>query len=187
MDVLRKQTGRLTGLIEDTLSLSRLDLGHGKIEMIPVNLNQIIEPIVVAHQPHAEFSGLTLITNLQTDLPLIPGEPNQMSQVITNLITNAINYTAAGKIEVTTQDAADKASICLEVKDTGVGIDSEDKKHLFERFYRGKHTGQSNIPGTGLGLAIIKEIVDLHEGQIEIESEPGKGTTFRIYFPYPTL
>ncbi|MCB9421345.1 MAG: GAF domain-containing protein [Ardenticatenaceae bacterium] len=184
MEVIRKQSGRLTGLIEDTLSLSRLDLGHAKIEMVPVQLNQIIQPIVAAHQPHAELSSLKLTTELQADLPLVAGEPNQLSQVITNLVTNAINYTPSGNIHVSTSGVADRSSICLEVKDTGIGIDEEDQKHLFERFYRGKNTGQSNIPGTGLGLAIVQEIVKLHEGQIEIESEPGNGTTVRIYFPY---
>ncbi len=183
MGIIRKENGRLTRLIEDTLSLSRLDVERAKIEMVPVNLTEVVEPIVVAHQTRAESSGLSLTTHLSTDLPLLLGEPNQLSQVAAQLVTNAVNYTPAGKIEVNTYNTADKSSVCLEVKDTGMGIDSEDEKHIFERFYRGKNTGQSNIPGTGLGLTIVKEIVILHEGQIEIESELGKGTTFRIYFP----
>lgn len=183
LGIIRKENGRLTRLIEDTLSLSRLDVERTKNEMVPVNLTEVVEPIVAAHQTRAESSGLSLTTHLATDLPLLLGEPNQLSQVVSQLITNAINYTPSGKIEVKTYAVTDTSSVCLEVKDTGIGIDSDDEKHIFERFYRGKHTGQSNIPGTGLGLAIIKEIVNLHEGQIEIESEPGKGSTFRVYFP----
>jgi signal transduction histidine kinase len=72
------------------------------------------------------------------------------------------------------------------VQDTGVGIDPQDMPHIFERFYRGQNVRQSGIPGTGLGLAIVKEIVNLHEGSIEIESALGKGTTFRIWLPVVT-
>jgi signal transduction histidine kinase len=73
--------------------------------------------------------------------------------------------------------------VCLDVSDTGIGIDSEDLGHIFERFYRGSQVRQSEIHGTGLGLAIVKEIVDLHDGVIQLSSEVGKGTRFRVYLP----
>jgi signal transduction histidine kinase len=183
MDVIRKETSRLTKLMEDTLSISRLDIDRTKLKMTPVNLNEIINVVVAQYQPHVKLAELALTINLQANLPIIQGDSKQFSQVITQLITNAINYTTSGKIEVTTFAITDDDYICLEVKDTGMGIDDEDQKYLFERFYRGKNTGQSNIPGTGLGLAIVKEIVNLHSGRIELESTLGKGSTFRIYFP----
>jgi len=71
----------------------------------------------------------------------------------------------------------------LIVEDTGMGIDPEDLPHLFERFYRGRRTGKSHVPGSGLGLAIVKEIVDLHRGRVEVESEVGQGSTFRVLLP----
>jgi len=96
-------------------------------------------------------------------------------------VSNAIHYTHEGGVKVRTY--LEKDYVCLEVKDTGIGIDADDKPHLFERFYRGKRVRQSKIPGTGLGLAIVKEIVDLHESAIDIHSEIGKGSTFTIRFP----
>jgi signal transduction histidine kinase len=113
------------------------------------------------------------------DLPAVRGEENQLAQVITNLIGNAINYTQAGEIYIST--GSKDAQVLIEVRDTGLGIAPDDLPHLFERFYRGHHTRQ--IRGTGLGLAIVKEIVDLHDGRIEVESEVGVGTTLRVWLP----
>jgi signal transduction histidine kinase len=84
-------------------------------------------------------------------------------------------------VYVSTHQTIDQ--ICLDVTDTGMGIHPEDKAHLFERFYRGKRVRQTKIHGTGLGLAIVKEIIDLHDGKIEVISEVDKGSTFSVYFP----
>lgn len=183
IDVIRKESDRLTKLMEDTLSISRLDTGSTKLEKTDINLNEIITTITAQFRSRAELADLKLIIDLQPDLPVIQGNAKQISQIVTQLMTNAINYTTAGSIEVTSFETTNGDSICLQIKDTGSGIDDEDQKHLFERFYRGKNTGQSNIPGTGLGLAIVKEIVMLHDGQIELDSKPGQGSTFRIILP----
>lgn len=183
MNVIREQTGRLTALIEDTLSLSRLDLGRAKVKMTAVDLNSVVEAVVTAHLPRVEMAGLTLLTTLQPSLPPVNGEPNQLAQVITNLLVNAIVYTQQGQIVIETYSLPDEKSVCLKVKDTGTGISPDDQSHVFERFYRGRNTGQSNIPGTGLGLAIVKEIVDLHEGRVRIESESEQGTAVYVHLP----
>ncbi|MCI0394980.1 MAG: ATP-binding protein, partial [Chloroflexi bacterium] len=116
-------------------------------------------------------------------LPPIWGARNHLAQVITNLLANAVNYTPEGSILVRTLANADTAEAGFEVADTGIGIEPEDLPHLFDRFYRGRRTGQSDIPGTGLGLAIAKEIVDLHLGRIEIEKRDSQGTIFRVWLP----
>ncbi|HLF26290.1 MAG TPA: PAS domain S-box protein [Anaerolineae bacterium] len=181
MQVLKEQADRLVQLVEDILNLSRLELGAQKAQFVPVSLNPLAEQIILAYRASAELVGLRLIFTPGADLPAVQGESNQLAQVITNLIANAIHYTAHGQIEVSTHATA--GQVCLEVRDTGNGIEPQDMPHLFERFYRGKHVGQSDKPGSGLGLAIVKEIVDLHGGRIEAESTVGQGSIFRVYLP----
>jgi signal transduction histidine kinase len=101
--------------------------------------------------------------------------------MITNLVTNAIRYAPGGQVKVTTSHK--EGWVCIKVKDTGLGIDSQDTPHIFERFYRGRNVRQSGMHGTGLGLAIVKEIVDFHAGEIEVESKQGKGSTFWVWLP----
>ncbi|MBI5567943.1 MAG: sensor histidine kinase [Chloroflexi bacterium] len=97
--------------------------------------------------------------------------------LITNLISNAIKYTRAGAGAVLTYTEADR--LCVQLRDTGLGVAPEDLSHLFERFYRSKQAAQSSIPGTGLGLSIVKEIVEAHGGTVEVASELGVGSMFR--------
>lgn len=183
LHVLQQQTDRLNNLLEDVLSLSRLEMGQHDIQMAPVDLNPVIEQVVTAHRPRAEMDGLMIQVDLQSDLPPVRGERNQLAQVMTNLLSNAINYTPEGLIVVRTRWLEEGHQACLEVSDTGLGIPEADRPYLFDRFYRGQQAGQSTIPGTGLGLAIVKEIVDLHRGEITVESNVGEGTTFSIYLP----
>jgi signal transduction histidine kinase len=107
-----------------------------------------------------------------------------LAQVINDLLSNAFNYTEKGFVQVRTYPDNLNNHVVLEVADSGIGIDPEDQPHLFERFYRGRHTGQSDIPGTGLGLAIAKEIIDLHRGFIEVDSKEEGETVFRVRLPY---
>jgi signal transduction histidine kinase len=146
-----------------------------------VDLNELTQQVVVAHQAVADLSELDLCFEPCPGIPLVYGEPNQLARLITNLVANALRYTFEGKVIVRTFQV--DHSSCLEVIDTGIGIDPEDLPHLFERFYRGRRVRQSDIPGTGLGLAIVKEIVDLHAGEINVESESGKGSRFTVRFP----
>jgi PAS domain S-box-containing protein len=178
---LRGQIERLTQFVNTILDLSRLELGRGRIEFAPVNLNDVVDQVTVALAPRAEASGLRLTMHCADSLPPVRGEFNQLAQVATNLIANAINYTANGRIEVST--GLEGEQVCLQVQDTGMGITPDDIPHLFERFYRGERAGQSQIAGSGLGLSIVKEITDLHNGTIEVESEVGKGTTFKVRLP----
>ncbi len=176
--VLKQQADRLAQLVEDILDLSRLELGSGEIAFAQVDLNHLVDQVVTAHQAVADHANLSLTFEPGSDLPSVRGEVNQLAQVVTNLVINALNYTPAGSVQVRTY--LEDGHVCLAVEDTGPGIDPEDLPHLFERFYRGRSVSQGRIRGTGLGLAIVKEIVDLHKGSIEIDSQQGKGTTFTV-------
>lgn len=181
--VLQEETRRLENLVRDILDLSRLEMGIISIEMDWQKFNEVVEQVVVANQPRAEAKGLALTYDLGQNLPKIWADASQMNQAVSNLVANAINYTTDGEILVTTSFDPENQRIHLTVEDTGLGIEPEDLPHLFDRFYRGKHAGQSTIPGTGLGLAITKEIVDRHGGTIDVDSTLGKGTIFTLDLP----
>lgn len=184
--VLQQQANRLTKLVEATLGLSRLEISVDNMAISAVNLNDIVEQIVLEHQARADALNIQLSSSLQPNLPTIWGEATQLTQLTTNLVTNALNYTPEGYVHVETF-LADEKTICLKVSDSGIGISEAELPHLFDRFYRGQLTGQSNIPGTGLGLAIVKEIVDLHQGKIEVTSHVQKGSVFLIQLPIDKL
>lgn len=181
IDVLRQQTQRLSQLVEDILDLSRLELAREHVAFGPADLNAVVDQIVMAQLARAETAGLTLTFISTENLPLVHGDVHQLSQVVTNLIVNALNYTTTGYVRVATALEADR--VRLSVEDSGLGIDADDLPHIFDRFYRGHLSRQRNIPGTGLGLAIVKEIVELHNGRIMVDSCVGQGTTFRVYLP----
>jgi PAS domain S-box-containing protein len=178
---LREQIQRLIQFVNTVLDLSRLELGKGRITFEAVNLSEVVDQVTDALAPRAEANGLRLIVQCEGEMPPVRGEFNQLAQVATNLVANAINYTANGRIEVITRLVDNQ--VCLLVKDTGMGIAADDLPHLFERFYRGDRAGQTQIAGSGLGLSIVKEIVDLHGGTIEVESEVGRGSTFKVLLP----
>jgi PAS domain S-box-containing protein len=186
LSILRDQTDRLVHLITDVLNLAQLEFAEGRVAFETVDLNTLLEQLVSAHRLQAETAGLNLCFIPLPGLPPVRGDRNQLSQVVTNLLTNAVNYSQSGEIRVVTCLDANGEHACFSVRDDGVGVEEEDIPHLFERFYRGRRTSQSNIPGTGLGLAIVKEIVDLHGGEVQIESNAGAGATFRVVLPVAT-
>jgi PAS domain S-box-containing protein len=180
MDVVREQSQLLVNIVEDTLDLSRLGRAkESREEFEPVDLNQLAEQVVTAHKPLADNSGIALLFEPDPLIPHILGEHNQLARLIANLVRNAIHYTMSGSVFVRT--CVKDGHVCLQVADTGMGIEAEDLPHIFDRFYRGRNVRQSKIHGTGLGLAIVKEIVNFHNGKIEVESEVGKGSTFTVW------
>jgi signal transduction histidine kinase len=183
ISILQQQAIRLTNLVEATLGLSQLEIGSQNQAFMPIELNPIIQEVLLGHQGRADAFGITLSQNLQPNLPLLLGNKIQLVQLITNLVTNGIHYNEKqGEIKIDTF-VTNENQVCLRISDDGVGIDAQELPHLFDRFYRGQRTGQSNIPGTGLGLAIVKEIVELHQGKISVESRLAEGTVFSVLFP----
>ena len=168
-------------LIEDILDVSRLDRDLADLTLAPLDLNAVLNQVVAGQQARAEAAGLTLTFEPAVDLPVARGDLNRLSQVATNLIANALNYTSTGTVCVRSFGAAQRLG--FEVRDTGMGIAPEDLPHLFQRFYRGQRASQSSVRGTGLGLSIVKEIVEAHGGTVEVESQVGVGSTFRVWLP----
>jgi signal transduction histidine kinase len=202
METLHREANLLARLIEDLLQLSRLELGMVRPELRPVDVNRLVTLLVGDRALLFANRGLTLEASVEPGLAPVQADEKMLTQVLTNLMTNAMNYTPAeGKVIVSTharrrgeggdvtgaaQDPAGEtgpAWVTLSVADTGPGISAEDQARLFERFYRGEAAHQSGAPGTGLGLAISQELVARHCGHITVESEVGHGSTFSVWLP----
>jgi PAS domain S-box-containing protein len=187
LDVIGRELQRLRSLIEDLLNLSRLDLGHVTFRPVLSDLNKLIQTLVNDRQALSKERGLALRTELLPDLAPISLDEPTMVQAVSNLLTNALNYTPAGgevliKTIFSKDDGIPQAGFSVE--DTGLGISTEDLPHLFERFYRGGAARQSGAPGTGLGLAIVKQVVDRHNGRIVVQNDPvRRGTKFTVWLP----
>lgn len=183
LKVVKSQADRLGQLITDILNLSKLEVESTAVTFTTLDLNRLVETVVDEHRPQAQAAGLQLDCTLAVNPLFIRGNHSQLVQVVTNLLTNAIHYTSQGYVQVSTQWDEAQRMMLLTIKDSGMGIPEQERPLLFDRFYRGERTGQLSVPGTGLGLAIVKEIIDMHQGKIELESKVDVGSTFYIYLP----
>lgn len=183
LNVLNLQTGRLIELVESILRLSQLDLNQDNDAWTRINLNDVAAHVLDKYQFQARRKGLNLLFTPHTDDLSVRGSFKQLAEVTTILLENAIKYTETGEIRLNTFSDPVSACACLQIEDTGIGVAADDIPHLFDRFYRGRGASQSNMPGMGLGLNIAQSIVALHNGSIEVSSNLGVGTRFRVALP----
>lgn len=186
LETLARESDRLRFLIDDLLSLSRLEAGTTVFNPSPVDLSALLTALVADRRGLASQKDLDLLIEAQEDLPPVLGDERLLSQVFTNLLTNAMNYTPAGgeiTVRIGQGDKGGASWITAEVTDTGLGIPEEEKPRIFQRFFRGHASQNTQAPGTGLGLAICREIIHLHSGRIEVDSQLDKGTTFAVWIP----
>ncbi len=179
--MLERETTRLERLIEDILDLSRLE-ARVEYSPEPLMLSALVRDLLARFSSVAAARGLTLHADLPETLPLVRADRQQITQAVSNLITNALNYTPAGG-RVTVRAWAEGERVCLSVSDTGIGIPPDEQPRIFERFFRGREARRRGVPGTGLGLSIAQEIIHRHGGRITVESRPGEGSTFTLYLP----
>lgn len=182
LETIRRQSERLTKLIQDILALSRLD--HlPSLEQKLVDLNQVLDKVQKSLQPSIRQKKQNLtITNNVKQLPPIMGDETELERAFVNLVDNAVHYTPDGGSIVIKTKAIDGKCV-LEIVDTGMGIPHEDLPKIFDRFYRSPNSRRAQKSGTGLGLAIVKRVVEMHHGSIEVKSKIGKGSTFRVELP----
>jgi PAS domain S-box-containing protein len=180
LQTLHREQSRLEKMIEDLLDLSRLDLGVTHIEPALLALDPLLRQLVADRVNLAIEHGLTLDYQAAEELPPVLIDPERLTEVVTNLVTNAVNYTPHGGRIIVRADVAG-AWVTFTVRDTGPGIAAKDLPHLFERFYRGEVGRRASAPGTGLGLAISKEIMDRMGGRITVDSVPGQGAAFTVW------
>lgn len=185
LGVIHSQTERLQRLIDNLLNLSRIEAGVVNVSKVPRSLNELLEEAVNLLEPAAVHKRMKLVTDLSPLYLGVLADRDTLLQAAINLISNALKYTPEGG-RVTVRSRLDDDSVVFEVQDTGVGLSADDKLKVFEKFYRVKKD-QQMAAGTGLGLPLVKHIVeDVHTGRIEVDSEPGQGSTFRIILPSMT-
>ncbi|GAA2468982.1 ATP-binding protein [Winogradskya humida] len=181
LDVIARNTRRLRELIEDMLTLSKIETGSFKTARRPVDLVALAEQALTAIGPAADKGEVRLKPELDGPQELT-ADPEQLERVLMNLLTNAVKFTPAGGTVTLRVYRAD-GEVNVVVADTGIGIPPPEQEALFTRFFRATNAIHQAIPGTGLGLAIVRTIVDNHSGRISVESTEGAGTTVTIRLP----
>lgn len=180
LETCQRASTRMKSLIEDLLMLARFDSGQPSLESIEFDLSQAVVECVQMLQPLADARGITL--EMEVAPIRVHADRGRISQVLMNLITNAIRYNR-DKGTVRVEIATSPEGTVMRVSDTGVGIPADELPHLFERFYRVDKARSRADGGSGLGLSICKTIVEAHGGTIHVTSEPGTGTTVEVRLP----
>jgi len=179
---VKENADRLTLLVNSLLDISRLDTGMIKLALEPVAPLDVIGQVVSILSPKAEAKGQSLTVLAQRPQPLVRADPSRMVQILTNLVDNAIKYTpSGGRIAIDTRCV--DGFLHIQVRDDGMGISGPDQEKLFSRFFRAESALVSGAGGAGLGLHITRSLVDLHGGDIWVESRPEHGSTFTFSMP----
>ena len=182
LDIIISETDRMTRIVQDLLTLSRLDSGRAEIRMTRFSLHDAIESVCRAVELEARRRGHTLLRQYGDTLPMIMGDRSRLEQVMMNVVGNSIKYTPDGGV-ITVDAGVRGKNVWIEVSDTGIGIPPKDRERIFDRFYRVDKARSRESGGTGLGLSIAREIVLRHQGSIALTSHDGPGTTVRIVLP----
>jgi two-component system phosphate regulon sensor histidine kinase PhoR len=175
------QVDRLVALVRRLLEQARAESGAMNLDIADVDLEAVVRPIVASFEPQAASKSVTL--ELRAERPIIlEADAQRLSQVLVNLIDNALRFTPVGGSVQTAIDVSDGYAV-INVSDTGIGIPYKDLPHIFERFYVVDRSRARDISGAGLGLSIVKQIVDAHNGTVTAESMLGSGTRFTVRLP----
>lgn len=194
LNIMLEQADRMQQLINDLLSLSKIEMNANAIPTDPVELNKVLRKVASHFNLPAEQKNMRVVLDLHDNLPLVKGDANELAQVAHNLIGNAVKYGFANsdvtvRARVTSDLPADikmrnrSRVVMLSVADQGEGISKEHLPRLMERFYRVDSARTREVGGTGLGLAIVKGIITRHRGAITVDSVVGEGSTFYVYLP----
>ena len=182
LDIIISETDRMTHIVQDLLTLSRLDAGNTEMRFAPFSFRESVENVCRANAMEARRHSHTLTCTLAEDMPEISGDRQRLEQVVTNILGNAIKYTPdGGHIAVT--GGGSGRNVWVEVADDGIGIPEKDRDRIFDRFYRVDKARSRESGGTGLGLSIAKEIVERHHGSLRLVPREGQGTTIRLVLP----
>jgi heavy metal sensor kinase len=181
LETISQEIRRMSHIVDQLLTLARADTGKESLSLKKVSLSELISELSLDVKALCEDKGLQFQLGQIEDLT-VNGDEIKLRQLLLNLIDNAIKYTPSGGSVAVSADSAGKLAV-ISVSDTGIGIPVEDLPHIFERFYRVDKARSPTEGGSGLGLAIAQHIAEAHGGRIEVESEVGKGSTFRAYLP----
>jgi two-component system phosphate regulon sensor histidine kinase PhoR len=182
LQIMERHSKRLGLLVDDLLSLAQLESSSASLEIGEVQLSELFENVLRDWKERLAGKQLRLIVDLPQDMPPIRADGTRLQEVLYNLLENAVKYSRENG-EIRLQAERCGPEIVISVGDNGIGISRDDLPRIFERFYRADKARSGELGGTGLGLAIVKHIAQLHGGRVEAESEPGRGTTVRVFLP----
>ncbi|MGC8605883.1 MAG: sensor histidine kinase, partial [Desulfomonilaceae bacterium] len=188
VDRMFESANQQLAFINSLLELMRLDSGLTQLRLSPTDLNLAVNQSVQTMKTFAIAKNLAIETNLQPHLPKVPGDIGQVTRILNNLLSNAVKFTnRGGKIQIDSHEISKKGigGVEIVITDDGIGITEQSRTRLFSPFNRGREKGTDGEVGSGLGLSICKELMELHNGTIELESSPGKGSVFKLWFPLP--
>ena len=182
LDGVDRNARRLKTMIEDMLTISKIELGAFTSRLQPLDLASLLPPAADVIRPSAGAGGLSFQVSCPDQPVMIDGDPEQLDRLLVNLLSNAVKYTPRGGSVALTLGSAAGAAV-LSVADTGIGIPEEDQNSLFTRFFRASNAVEAAIPGSGLGLSIVRTIVANHHGELDITSGRDQGTTVTVRIP----
>lgn len=180
--ILKENTHRMGDLVDNLLTVSRLESGEFPLKEREVSLEEVTRSLILKSKPLTEASNVKVLLDASKGLPNVTGDPLWLEQVVENLLDNAIRYSKGGG-EVKIKIRQKKKKVYFEVQDAGLGIPKEEQKYIFEKFFRSRNALKHQTNGSGLGLHIAKRVVKLLDGKIGFSSEENKGSTFWFTLP----
>jgi len=178
LNIIEKESDRLTGMVEELLDFSKFISGKAPLIKEYISIKGIIQYIEKQFMPKALRHNINFTVKVDEDLPLLFGDEKRVNQVIINILDNAFNFTKGGG-NVTLEANIYSDNICIIIKDNGIGISTEDLPRVTEKFFKGRTSMSQN----GIGLSLCKEIIEMHNGKLEITSKYGEGTSVKLLFP----
>ncbi|MBN1118751.1 MAG: response regulator [Bacteroidales bacterium] len=187
LEVIKDSADHLLGIINEVLDFSKIEAGKIEIEKAEFSPSDIMKQVYKLYMPKANSKNLNLELNLADSIPDAVGDSMRFKQIMLNLVSNALKFTEDGFIIIQAESQAENQTefrLVVSVTDSGIGISKEKLPIIFDEFKQAESSTTRKFGGTGLGLAIVKKLIEIQGGSITVESEPGKGTTFKFFIPY---
>ncbi len=182
LGIVKNNADRLVALINDLLDVSRIESGKIQLQRASLDIAQSIRGVANSLKPQIEGKAQQLALDIPATLPAVSGDPDRVTQILTNLLSNAYKYTPKGGT-ITISAVSERSMVRVDVRDTGIGLSAEEQAQLFTKFFRARNQTTEEVGGTGLGLAITRSLVEMHGGKIIVFSAPGQGSTFSFTLP----
>ena len=186
LNAINQESRRLERIVGDMLSVSEIEAGHWKLARGDVRLDTVFDELRLGHEASASEKEITLNFSLPPKLPVISGDRDKILLALHNLVGNAIKYTLPGG-DVSVEVEVEGDVLVIAVRDSGIGIAAHETEKVFEKFHRAQDARVANVTGTGLGLTLARDVIRMHGGDIRVQSQLNKGSTFTVTLPAPAV